>query len=258
MLMSVCLLAFCGCLEDKSKTTDDLEDARIYLRQRDFMEAEKSFERYLRRNPNGADRWEVWNHLADMALTVRHDRNSAIELFEAMMLEYETQPEYRRQVQDKLAAEYEQVRRYEKSVELWGKLVQDPEVPSLQKADSYRNLARIYLRRLEFELAKESLGYCMDLDIPQVAKANCQYDLADVYMTMDDLKAGITELRSLLEQRDVDNDLRVLSVFMLADALEQQGSRDTALGLFESIRYIYPNPRVIESRIDYLRKQLKK
>jgi tetratricopeptide (TPR) repeat protein len=219
----------------------------------DFMEAERLFERYLRGNPAGKDRWEVWNELVQLALNARHDRNAAIELLRAMQQEYEFQPEYRRVVQDKLAHQYEQARYYDGSVELWSALIKDPETPSIQKGDSLRNLARIYLRRLEFELAKEVLAVCMELDIPQSAKSDCQYDLANLYMIMENMDSGIKELRNLLEQEGVNDDKRVLAIFILADALEQLGNKESALGLFEIIRFSYPNPRVVELRIEYLK-----
>lgn len=260
LILILIILVSCtvtGCL-DKKDTPDDLYLAREYMLNRDFMEAEKSFERYLRSNPDGADRWEVWNELVDLALNVRHDRNSAIELLRAMQQEYEFQPEYRRIVLDKLAHQYEQARYFDGSVELWGTLIKDPDTPSAQKAESLRNLARIYLRRLEFEPAKEVLTFCMELDIPQSAKSDCQYDLADLYMIMEDMDAGIKELRNLLEQEGVEDHKRVQAIFMLADALEQQGNKDSALGLFETIRFSYPNPRVVEARIEYLKQSKNK
>ncbi|MDR2893789.1 MAG: tetratricopeptide repeat protein [Deltaproteobacteria bacterium] len=245
-------LLLVSCLE-KDNAQNDLTDAREYMRHRDFIEAEKSFERYLRRNPDGPDRWEVWNHLVDLALNVRHNRMSAIELLEAMTVEYESQDEERRVVLERLASEYELARRYDRAMELWIKLDNDLGTPHLQKAGIYRSMARIYLRRLEFELARESLTYCLALEIPQSLKSDCQYDLADAYMVMEDLDAGINELRSLLEQDGVDDELRVLSVFMLADALEQKGDKAGALELFESIRFSYPNGSVMEARIEYLK-----
>ena len=256
LFLLVLLTALSSCLE-KKEAANDLAEARDYMLHRDFMEAEKSFERYLRSNPTGEERWEVWNQLVELALNVRHDRNAAIELLRAMLQEFDAIPEYRRIVQDKLAYQYELARYFDGSVELWDNMVKDSKTPSMQKAESLRNLARVYLRRLEFEQAKDVLTMCMELDIPQSGKSDCQYDLADLYMIMEDVDAGIKELRNLLEQEGVDDDKRVLANFMLADALEQQGNRDSALGLFESIRFVYPNKRVVEARIDYLKRSKK-
>lgn len=247
-----CFFLLAGCQADDAGR-DDLSDAREYMSQRDFIEAEKSFERYLRRNPEGEARWEVWNHLVDLALSVRHDRAAAIELMETMLVEYESVYPERRQVQERLAKVYEQARRYDRAMELWSLLANDPDTPALQKASIYRGMAKVYLRRLEFELVKDSLRRCLALDVPQSVKSECHYDLADAYMIMEDTDAGISELRALLQQEGMDDELRVLSVFMLADALEQKGEKAVALKLFESIRLTYPNSGVVEVRIEYLK-----
>jgi tetratricopeptide (TPR) repeat protein len=273
LLLCSLLAALPGCLSEKGDAPDDLALGREYMLNRDFMEAEKSFERYLRVNTNGKDRWEAWNELVGLALNVRHDRNAAIELLLAMRQEYETllgsgsvaaDPplmlelrHYRRLILDRLAYQYEQSRHYEGALDLWGSLVKDPETPLLQKAESLRNLARIYLRRLEFESSRDVLALCTEMEIPQSAKFDCRYDLADLYMIMGDMDSGIKTLRGLLEQEGMDDDKRVLSIFMLADALEQQGNRESALGLFETIRFSYPNARVVETRIEYLKNNKK-
>lgn len=257
ILILLLALVLTGCFERGEKTPNDLAEAREYMLHRDFMEAEKSFERYLRGNPKGEERWAVWQSLVDLALNVRHDRNAAIELLRTMLQEFDPIPERRRVVQDMLAHQYELARNYDGSVELWGSMVKDADTPAIQKAEALRNLARVYLRRLEFEPARDVLTFCMELGITQSAKSDCQYDLADLYMIMEDMDAGIKELRNLLEQEGVDDEKRVLAIFMLADALEQQGNRDSALGLFESIRFVYPNQRAVEARIDYLKKSKK-
>ncbi|MDL2313955.1 tetratricopeptide repeat protein [Desulfovibrio sp. OttesenSCG-928-C14] len=252
------LLLLPGCSDINKGKTDDLAEARSYMRSRNFMEAEKYFERYLMSQPDGPDRWEVWNDLVDIAMNIRHDRNTAIELLEAMTVEFEDDPAKLLKIRGRLASEYEQARRYERSMEIWALMERDPLITPMEKAGIYQGMARVHMRRLEFILAQEALHMCMDLDIPQKDKAYCQYALADSYMTTEDLNDGIKELRNLLEQKGVEDDLRILSIFMLADALEQKEQSETALALFESIRFSYPNPSVIESRIEYLKNPRKK
>ena len=53
-------------------------------------------------------------------------------------------------------------------------------------------------------------------------------------------------------------ELRALAGFVLADALEQLGRNGEALAQFEAIRDSYPNPGVIDNRIAYLKKRVKK
>ncbi len=236
------------------KGQDDLQDAREFMRQRDFIEAEKSFERYLRHNPEGESRWEVWAKLVDIAQDIRHDTRSAQELLEAMLLEYENDAYRLRAIRERLGGEYERSRNYARAMTLYGELAADEGATALQRSAGYRGLSRIYLRRLEFSLAEESLKACLQLNLAPGLAARCRYELAGVYMVMEKTDESIAELRAVLDQGGADEALRVETVFNLADALEQKGDVKQAQAMFESILETYPNRKVIEARLEYFRK----
>lgn len=247
-----------GCLESGKETPDDLDEARVAMMKRDYLEAEKNFERYLIRNPDGADRWEVWNSLVDLALSVRNDRKAAVELMEAMLIEYAEQPGRSRIIKGRLAEQYRLARKYERAITLWSSIMEDSGADVVERARTCRHLAAVYLRRLEFELAKESLAYCLEFEIPDTVRAECLYDLAQTHMGMGDMDQAITYFRSVLGLGDVAESRRTLTVFMLADALDQKGADAEALRLFRSIVETYPNPRVVEQRIAFLQSKKKK
>ncbi|CAK7000638.1 MAG: hypothetical protein DELT_00008 [Desulfovibrio sp.] len=255
--LALCLsLSLGGCFE-KNEVPDDLVDARKAMAKRDFLEAEKSFERYLRRSPDGADRWEVWNSLVDLALTVRNDRKSAVELLETMMIEYEGSAARIRTISVRLAELYRLSGKYDRAVTLWSSVAEDAHADAVERAKACRNLAHVYLRRLEFELAKESLGYCLALDIPDTVRGECLYDLAQTHIGTGEMENAVKELRSVLQLKSITDATRTLTTFMLADALDQMGSNDESMKLFESISETYPNRKVVEQRIEYLKKKKK-
>jgi predicted negative regulator of RcsB-dependent stress response len=70
---------------------------------------------------------------------------------------------------------------------------------------------------------------------------------------LDDAQAQAIQVLSM----QVEDQLRGLAGFLLADVLEQQGLRAEALDRFESVRGLYPNDMVIDNRIAYLKKKLK-
>lgn len=247
-----------GCVEPGKEAPSDIEEARHAMMTRDYLEAEKSFERYLRRNPEGTERWEVWNSLVDIALSVRNDRKAAVELLEAMLIEYEDSPVRKRIISSQLAEQYRLSRKYERALDLWSSVAEDKEADVVMRAGAYRNLAGIYLRRLEFELATTSLGYCLELDIPDTVRSECLYDLAQTHAGMEELDKAVLYFRSVLALEDIPETMRTLAVFMLADALEQNGDTEEALKLFTGISETYPNPKVVEQRIAYLLDKKKK
>lgn len=235
----------------------DIDEARHAMMMRDYLEAEKSFERYLRRNPDGTERWDVWNSLVDLALSVRNDRKAAVELLEAMLIEYAEVPARKRTISTRLAEQYRTARKYERALELWSAVAEDGDADVVQRARACRGLANIYMRRLEFELSKESLGYCLALEIPDSVRAECLYDLAQTHVGMGDLDKAVVQFRSVLALGDIPKAMRTLTVFMLADALDQNGDADEALALFKSIEETYPNPKVVEQRVTFLQQKKK-
>jgi tetratricopeptide (TPR) repeat protein len=256
-LLLLCLLACGGCLERKEPAVNDLDAARAAFVKQNYLEAERAFERYLRGNPNGAERWETWNNLVQISLTIRRDRRSAIELLEAMRIEYTSDHARRREVELLLATQFRQEGKYDRAEALWDEVAGDPETEPGIRTQAYRDLADIYLHRLEFERAREALTNCLaTLSVSQTRRAQCLYDMSEVYMAMDDLDPAAEQLRALLALQDIPNDLRLISIFMLADTVEQQNDPAAAKTLFESIRGEYPNRRVIEKRLEFLDKKL--
>lgn len=252
-LLAILLLP--GCFDTRQEVADDLADARKAMMSRDFLEAEKFYERYLRRSPDGSARWEVWNSLVELALSVRNDRKSAIELLETMLIEYEGEAGKRRTISMRLAELYRLSRKYDRAVFLWSSVVEDQMADNVERAQACRNLAHVYLRRLEFELAKQSLGYCLELKTPNTVKAECLYDLAQTFVGMEELDNAVTQLRAVLTLSGIEESTRTLSIFMLADALDQQGNDNEAMDLFNSISDTYPNRKVVEQRIAFLEKK---
>lgn len=220
---------------------------------RNYLEAEKSFERYLRRSPEGTERWEAWNSLVDLALSARNDRKATVELLEAMLIEYADSPSRKREISAKLAEQYSLARKYDRALELWSSVAEDVDADVVERARSCRSLAGIYLRRLEFELAKGSLDYCLALEVPDSIRAQCLYDLAQTHAGVDEPDKAAGYFRSVLALNSIPDTMRTLTVFMLADTLEQDNKPEEALKLYSSISETYPNPRVVEQRIAFIK-----
>lgn len=232
---------------------DDLALAKEAARDRDIGDAEMYYERYLRKNPSGEHRWEVWQSLLGIALDIRHDRRVAREYLEIMLEEFTHDGERRRHIQFALADVANEMRAYERAVTLWEAISVDPATHQETLADVYRKLSRAYLRRLEFSLSKEVLDRCLRLNVAEETKAKCLYALSEAHMLTDELGPAEQALRTLLDMDIANKTLRIETVFMLADVLEQQDRIPEAAQYFESLRDEYPNPRVIEIRLSALK-----
>ncbi len=258
LVLLLTVLALSGCRPEEFfvKEKDDLSRAEEALSERDIGDAEMYFERYLRKNPDGADRWEVWLQLLSISLDIRQDKATAGEYLEIMLREFAGEGPKRRHIQMALAGLYKDMQVYSRAAALWEALAADAELSPEERALAYRELSRAYLRRLEFTPATDILGLCLQLDVRQDTKADCLYALAETQMLTHKLDASEQALRDLLGLGGIAVERKVLAAFTLADVLEQQEKFKEAEELFESIRESYPNTNVVEVRLGALKKKM--
>jgi tetratricopeptide (TPR) repeat protein len=255
ILALVCLQA--ACRDEEQAARDDIFMAESALNRRDIGDAIMYFERYLRKNPDGLRRWQVWQRLLGISLDLRQDRAAARSYLEIMLQEFEADAGKRRSLQLLLARVCRDTHDYERATVLWEALMEDPQTPDSVKAGISIDLSKAYLRRLEFILATNTLTLCARLDVDIALKADCLYALGETQVLTENLQAAEATLRGVVSLAAVPEDRRVLAVFALADVLEQQGRRAGAIALFESIRSSYPNERVVEMRLSRLNKKNK-
>lgn len=237
----------------KAIRQDDLDLAMAALKERDIADAEMYFERYLRKNPAGEERWEVWQELINIALNVRQDKAVVRDYLEIMLAEYADDPVRRNDIQMRLASLCNEMRQYGRAVALWEDLIADDDFPENLRATVYRDLSRVYLQRLETSKATQILGLCLELEVPYSLRAECLFDLAETQSLTGELKESEKTLRDLLEMKELLKEQQVMATFMLADVLEQQERLDEAAEYYESIRESYPNPKVVEIRLNNLK-----
>ncbi|WP_353119268.1 tetratricopeptide repeat protein, partial [Nitratidesulfovibrio sp.] len=248
----VLTVVLAGC--EKAAPPDDMADARTAAAERRYGEAEKLLERYLRLNPEGDERWEAWQRLVQITQDVRADDKAAMELLEAMYLEFGMDGDKAREILVRLGGLLETARRWDRAADVWRKLMEVPDLPGDENARTHRRLARIHASRREFGIAEDVLHQCLQLKATEARRAECLYDLADVQMSMEHFARGADLARQILAMPGADKELKALAGFLLGDALEQQGRTADALAMFESVRETYPNEMVVETRIRQLRK----
>ena len=257
MLLLITVL-LSGCVPEQllPRVKDDLTLAEEALSERDIGDAEMYFQRYLRKNPDGKDRWEVWLQLLSISLDMRQDKAMAGEYLEIMLQEFQADPQRRRHIQMTLASLYTDMRLFSRAFRLWDALATDPGLSAEDRALVYRELSHAYLRRLEFTPAIDILDQCLQLDVRPETKADCLYALAETRMLTDNLAASEQALRDLLLLADISKERRVLATFTLADVLEQRDKLPEAAALLESIRDSYPNTKVVTIRLGALRDKM--
>jgi len=251
MGLSLAVILLCAC--DKARTeNEEIDMARSAYSAGHFTEAERLYEKYLQLKPEGEDRWEAWNRLLDVALSVRGDYEKAAGLLDAMVLEYGDVPGRAASLMTKLADVFEQMRDWDKAIDSWQKCLNLPDLPEDKIPYIHWKLSKIYQNQRDYDLAQDALKTCIGESRENESKAMCLYELAQTLGYQNNWPEARKNLSAILELKGVGEERVALATFMLADIYEQEGNFKEAIQLIQSIRDTYPNPKVIETRLRHL------
>lgn len=261
-IISCLVLAFfagllTACEEEPAAPADELYEARQSFSRKEFLDAERQYERYLQQNPEGPQRWEAWERLVDIALSIREDQRLATDILEAMALEYNEDESRGKEALERLGQVYESGHRWDQALDAWRRLLAFPGVPPEEQGRLQLKVAKIYQLRGQNDLAAASLRTCLDMETSSEVNAACLYELAQVFMMNEQGEQAKIYLTELGKMPDAPLEIKVLGAFALADFEEEQGNFQKSLDIFVSIKDIYPNPDAVEARIQGLRQKVK-
>ncbi|WP_208728314.1 tetratricopeptide repeat protein [Oceanidesulfovibrio indonesiensis] len=250
-LLAVFCLAGCKGGEQGQPT---LSEARKAFAAGHYSEAERLYEHYIQSRPQGKDRWEAWNRLLDMALSVRQDPNRATSILDAMYLEFGDQSSKAYELLTKLAEIYENMNQNTKALETWKKCLSLPVVDPSAAARIHYRIARNHQSMKAYALAAEELNICIRDAQSSDLEQRCRYTLAQNQIFMERYDEAEETLSAIMGNPEVDQERRALAAFLLADVFEDQERYSEAVSILESIRLSYPNPRVVDTRLKHLKR----
>lgn len=253
LLLAMATILVSGCMQPEVE--DDLSRARKAYIKKEYSEAERVYQRYLRDNEFATERWDVWNRLVDITISIRGNKKRAVELLDAMLLEFSVEPERYRQILISKGRIYTEGSMWADAISVWSQLLSAPGVTIDEEATAYANLGKAYLMRGEYGLAVDAFKDCRQLAYNNMEhKQRCIYDLAQAYAYLGAYSDAEKNLHSLLEYKAVDVALASRAKLLLADIYEQQERPLMAITMLKEIKDTYPNPKVIEFRLKNLQK----
>jgi tetratricopeptide (TPR) repeat protein len=272
----ILVLLLWGCPAEES-VTDDLASARKAYTIGHFSEAERIYQHYLQDKPEGEHRKEAWNRIIEISLSIYGDYEKAANLLDSMYFEYGDDPEQAWKLLNRLAEVYESMRDWDDAIKVWRRALNSPGLTQERMGTAYQRIAKIYSYQRNYTMAQEALAACEKQASDPDIKAACLYQSAQTLEFMlqstqaqmtggtdekeesSDITAIQENIKSILARIDgldgVDEERRAMATFLLADIMEAQGKRKDALQLFQSIQETYPNPKVVEARIEHLTKK---
>ena len=253
-----CIFCLSACGEEEENSNNSLQEARASFARKEYLDAEKLYERYLRYVPESPDRWEAWDRVAYIAMNIRRDEPLTADILEAMALEYGGEPERYQDVIRRLADIYESNHRWSRAKSAWERLLLTPNLSAALKGEAHLHLAQIYQLRLDYLSATKHLETCLQSQVSPEIEARALYRLSTVYADQGESKQAEEKLFQLTTMQTAPESIKVQGLFMLADLMEDQGKYKEALELFSSIENTYPNQQAVKIRIEGLKGKVKK
>lgn len=253
ILLSALLMAGC---ETNEVFMDDLAMARQAQLERDWPRAERMAERFLREERNPARRWEAWNILLETINGSNQEPRASLECLESMLVEYEDDYGRLPRILSEMAKYHTILRHYDNAATAWGAYTDLPGLEPAEMVNGYRQLAHAHYAQRQFEAADEALQQCLALPVSDHEKIWCMLDQADADMGRQQW-AEVANICQQILDSEPESEVVGLAGYYRGDALEQMGKLSEALKQFQEARDNYPNPAVMDNRIEYLKKQLK-
>lgn len=220
--------------------------------QGNFLQAQNLYQSYLQSNPQGDKRWRVWNRLLDISLDVQNAPEKAARLLDAMLLEFSADAERSADLAWKLADVYTRMREWDKATEAWLHALSVSAENTDRLWEMYFNLGKVYQFQGRYDMARDAMNSCVENAPDNHIRATCMYELAQAYSLLKNNEQAHLWLEKVRADENAAPELKAQAVYLLAELAIAQGERETALKLFESIKDTYPNPKVVETRIQLL------
>ena len=238
----------------QEKAARQLERARQAWLAGNYAQAETDYQHYLQTFAQGAGRVEAWRRLIDIALIVWGNPAAAVPLLDAARLE--VGPDDPALV-DLLVMTVDvalQMENTAKALDVLQELGARKNLSPDQRIWVALHREQAYAKRLDLPAARQSLEACREMDLPATATAPCSLRLASLLATSGRQDQASVIWQSVLQDGTVAPKWRAQAGFALAEAAEARRDKDTARRLYKTIKDWYPNPMVIQRKLDFLAK----
>lgn len=248
LLILLCLV--CAC-ERPAFQADDLAAAQEAAEQRDWTQAARLLQRYLREENDSEKRWPAWNLLVSASQHMGEDV-WALDYLESMLQEYGDDSMHAAAILRGLGAGYEKTRQWNKASEAWLRLLDVEELAPNEAALLYRRMGLYHQQEQNFALAEDMFEMCADQAATPALLGECRYLLADAYATDGRLEEALLHVDEALSVPEAPAEVRGRALLLRGDIFEMQDKRDEAARSFAEALPLHPNPPVVQSRIKYL------
>lgn len=239
-------LLLAGC-DFTSGLHKDILKAQEHITKQDFGKAAGIYEEILLRKPSKTIQIKINYQLAEIYSIYLNDHDKAL-LHLRSIIESSNEPSWQVKALEKIGSiNFEEFKDYKKAKEVYQKLMSF--TPTLEKQDEYT--FRYAQCQFHLENYKASSKFFMELSSRPNFAADSFYYLGLGEFFQNNWERAIKHWFEYLK-REKRKDKIVQVKFLIANAYESAEKLKQAYNIYYSIIGEYPNPKVIESRLNSL------
>lgn len=242
-----------GCSEPATDPEAGVMEAarRAFLDGR-FLTAEDGYQYYLQAYPEGRYRLEAWKRLADISKDGRDAPGEAATLLEAALLEFGSDPKAAAGLLARAGELRLQRKEYDKAAAHEQALLALADLDAGRRLTAFLQLAGIRVATHDGAGALAIYDACLHSPLGSPEKARCALAQGELLTRLDRSVEAEPLLRGLYEDTQNAPALRAQAGFDLGQLYEARNDKTAAKALYQAIRPLHPNPRVVEKRLEYL------
>ncbi len=221
-----------------------------------YDEAMENYRRVVLHHEHSEFAPESLYRIGEINYIIIQEFDGAISAFSRLINSYPLSPRCR-EAQGSLADIYmhklgnrkKAIVEYQKAILYYGNSAQ---------AEAFQyEIASAYFERKNFQQQRLELRHLLTMFPGTKRKGDIYFQIANSYYVEGRLDDAVKTFRGILKDFP-DSPLAVESTFQLAVCLEEQEKLKKAISLLEEIYGVYPNPKIVERRIERIKKRLRK
>lgn len=244
-----------GCADN----ADRPEVAAVTKARQEFLagrydRATAAYQDYLQHFAHGRFRREAWQRLVDMRDVVGEPFATTVTLLETAALENAADPAVAAGFFEQAGQVCLRHEDYGQATVFYQKIIDMPGVLPKRRLDAYLQLAHIRILARDEDGALRILRRCTGPTPGPDTAPQCTFALAELYLGRGRTDDARPLFRSLYDATALDPELRARAGLHLAKFYEKQHEIEEAKALYGQLLSLFPNKRVIESRLQSLDK----
>jgi TolA-binding protein len=253
-LFFVFILLLFSCARDEARSL--FEKGESFRTSGAYVDAVKQYRKVVLHHEGSSLAPEALYRIGEINYLFLQAFSEAADAFNKLIAAYPISdrcPEAQRFLADiymhKLGNRKQGIVEYQKAILYYGN--------SAEAEDFQYEIASAYFGLKNFQQQRLELKHILTTFPDTKRKGEIYFQIANSYYVEGRLDDAVNAFNKILKEFP-DSPLTVESTFQLAVCLEEQEKLKKAISLLEEIEGIYPNPTIVERRIERIKKRLKK